>query len=105
MQGLAGWYPTAPTDIEVVNVSVQDVQRNPADAQDAQDWADWHGADWIDVADPNETWIAVWQNSNSSYYVAQSYTVIDTSGVIVYRGEGKTNSTLNDLKNAATNAQ
>ncbi len=80
---------------------MQNTSRDPATPEDAAIWAAWHGAGWIDVADPDEVWIPVWQNEDSDYYVAQSYTVVGTDGVVVYRGNGKTSSTLTELTDAA----
>jgi hypothetical protein len=100
VEGLAEWYASAASDIEVLNVSVQDSLGDPADATDAQAWADWHGAGWIDVADPDESWIAVWKNINSDYYISQSYTVIGADGLVAWRGDGVTSSTLVEITNA-----
>lgn len=85
-------------------MSVQNASREPATASDAASWAAWHGGAWVNLADPTESWIADWQNSNSSYYLAQSYTVIGSDGVVYYRKEGANGSTLSELKAAVTAA-
>ena len=81
----------------VINVSAQTADREPAQPEDLAAWAEWHGGGWLDLADSEESWVAVWQNTTSDYFFAQSYTVIGTDGLVAYRQDGAQRTTLEEL--------
>lgn len=84
VDGLDEWYETAPDDIELVNVVVQDSSHQPASIETAQSYAEFMEiTDWTVLADPTYEWIQVWGDPDDSK-PQQTYTVINTEGRVVY---------------------
>lgn len=99
VDGLDSWYVTAPDDVEVVNVVVEDSGHQPAQVSDAQEWVDYHDLTWVTVADHEGSWVEVWGDLNSESKPQQSYTVISSDGVITWsdRHANTGNATAQDI--------
>lgn len=103
MNGLNDWYISTDEDVEVINVVVEDTQRNPAQPDDALEWATYHGLTWVTVADHEETWVPVWGDPDDSK-PQQSYTVLGSDGVIVYHDKRADGSTVGTVTSAVESA-
>ena len=99
VDGVSDWYETAPDDVEVVNVLVQNQEREPAQVEDAAEWVAYHDLGWIVVADHEASWVEVWGDLGSETKPQQSYTVIGSDGVITWsdRHADNGNGTAQDI--------
>lgn len=81
VQGLHNdWYiDSAPEDLTVLNVMIENTQGNLTDSADAMDFKSSLGFEWEVLADPEGAWVSDWG------MVQHSYTVLNSDGTVAWR--------------------
>ncbi len=81
-----GWYKaSAPDDLVVITVLVENSSGNPPDADDVADFEDNLGLVTEVWGDWDRSWIASWGGKGGTSQ--HSYTVLDEEGWIVWRAD------------------
>jgi peroxiredoxin len=105
VQGLQTWFETAPDDVVVLDVVVENSDGEPASVADAQLWRDSLEIDFTVLADSDEQWVDAWGNGGSRRFVQHSYTVVGTDGRVAWHDEGHSSGSVDAIIEAAEAAE